>query len=85
MARAQKRQGTKGQQVAKEWVLRAKSEGRKISIAGDIWTDGEISILAVMGYIIFDGWIWSRQVLAVVEFSKIRHTGSHVKNKRPIH
>ena len=81
LARAQKRQATKGQQVAKEWVLRAKSEGRKISIAGDIWTDGEISILAVMGYIILDGWIWSRQVLAVVEFSKIRHTGSHIKKQ----
>lgn len=81
LARGQKRQATKGQQVAKEWVLRAKSEGRKISIAGDIWTDGEISILAVMGYIIFDGWIWSRQVLAVVEFSKIRHTGSHIKKQ----
>ena len=33
------------------------------------------------GYVILDGWTWSRQVLAVVEFSKIQHTGSHIKKQ----
>ena len=52
------RQGGKGVDAAKDWVMKAKAEGRKISIAGDIWTDGALSFLAVVGYIILDGWVW---------------------------
>ena len=73
------RQGARGVDSAKEWVLKAKAEGRRIGVAGDIWTDGAMSFLAVLGYIIHDGWSWSRQVLAVIEFSKIKHTASKIK------
>ena len=79
LVRAFKRQGSKGEDVAREWIKKAKFEGRKISVAGDIRTDGDLSILLVMGYVIFDGFIWSRQVLAVVEFSKLSHTGLQIK------
>ena len=75
------RQGGKGVDAAKKWVLKAKAEGRRISVAGDIWTDGDMSFLAVVGYIIHDGWVWSRQVLAVAEFSKVNHTGSQIKKE----
>ena len=75
------RQGGRGVDAAREWILKSKAEGRRISIAGDIWTDGDLSFLAIVGYVIFDGWIWSRQVLAVVEFSKVKHTASQIKKQ----
>ena len=81
LARAYRRQGALGEDAARSWVLQAKAEGRKISVAGDIWTDGEVSLLAILGYIILDGWIWSKRVLAVVEFSKMKHTASHIKKE----
>ena len=45
--KAYKRQGEKGRDRAKEWVVKCKAEGRKVSISGDIWTNGSMSILAI--------------------------------------
>ena len=81
LARSYRRQGILGEDAARSWVVRVQAEGRKISIAGDIWTDGELSMLAIVGYVILDGFIWSKQVLAVVEFSKLKHTACQIQKK----
>jgi len=78
------RLGEKGRVRAQEWYGLCQAEGRKISIAGDIWTDGSMSILAIVGYVIRDGWVWSRCVLAVIDFSTVRHTGLEIKTKTDI-
>ena len=77
--KAYKRQGEKGRDRAKEWVVKCKAEGRKVSISGDIWTDGSMSILAIVGYTIRDDWTWSKCVLAVIDFSKDRHLARLLK------
>ena len=79
--KAYKRQGEKGRDRAKEWVVKCKAEGRKVSISGDIWTDGSMSILAIVGYTIRDDWTWSKCVLAVIDFSTDRHLACHIKSK----
>lgn len=78
--KAYKRQGQRGRDRAREWYLQARAEGRKITIAGDIWTDGDMSLLAIVGYVIRDGWTWSKCVIAVVEFSTNRHTAIQIKS-----
>jgi len=79
------RRGEKGRMHAKEWLVRCKAQGRKVSIAGDIWQDGDISILAICGYAVLEEegagedeteMEYEEEVLAVVEFDKLKHTGA---------
>ena len=61
--------------------MRCKAQGRKVSIAGDVWGDGDMSILAICGYAILENddtqeKEFEEEVLAVVEFSKMKHTGT---------
>ena len=83
LAKCYKRRGVLGITTAKDWVSKCKAVGRKPSIAGDIWGQGDISILAIIGYAIFDhggdeGWVMEEVVLGVVKFSKLKHTGAHI-------
>ena len=46
-----KRRGVLGVTKAEQWVLKCKAQGHKPSIAGDIWGQGDLSILAIVGYV----------------------------------
>ena len=86
--RAYARRGGKGRQHAKDWINEVKSQGRKVSIAGDIWADGDLSLLVILGYAIlkretkhgalFNDMRLEEEVLAVVPFSRVRHTGDEI-------
>ena len=46
-----------------------------------IWGQGDLSILAITGYAIFEEkgvWNLEEVVLSVVTFSKLKHTGAHI-------
>ena len=84
LTRAYARRGAKGRAYASDWITLVKSQGRKISIAGDIWSDGNISLLVILGYAIVakeephQAKRIEECVLAVVSFSQVRHTGDEI-------
>ena len=88
--RAYVRRGDKGRENAKKWVNEVKAEGLKVSIAGDIVSSGDLSILAITGYATMERYSsereFSRQcplvieekVLAAVKFNTMNHTGDNI-------
>ena len=82
LAMCYKRRAVLGEKKAAKWIQKCKAHGRKPSISGDIWGQGDISILAIVGYAIFDngdaGWEMEEVVLGVIKFSHLKHTGAHV-------
>ena len=84
------RRGDKGRENAKKWVNEVKAEGLKVSIAGDIVSSGDLSILAITGYATMERYAsereFSRQcplvieekVLAAVKFNTKNHTGDNI-------
>ena len=82
LSRQYKRRGAMGQEQATHWIKKCKAADIKPSIAGDIWSQGDKSILAILGYAIFnqDGkWDMEEIVLGVVRFNNKRHTGANIQ------
>ena len=46
--------------------------------AGDIWSDGAISLFGILGYSISSTWKYSEFLVAAIPFSAVSHTGKQI-------
>ncbi|KAK3279525.1 hypothetical protein CYMTET_12597 [Cymbomonas tetramitiformis] len=59
-------------------IAELKEEGILPSIAGDIWGEGTVSLLGILGYYITKDFVYKQRVLGPIPVGGVRHAGDEI-------
>lgn len=64
-----------GKNEAKRFVSRARQDGRKLSLTGDLWSDDGTGLFGIVGHYIDEDWKIQSKLLGLISCGHMHHTG----------